>query len=90
MTISKNQNREYLLRINYTSRRKQKMNEEKKKDLPVFSQYIAAQLLLNGFRLHNISRNHKYNDKTVFYFRDCKEVRDIIEKVKKDLVKTEM
>ena len=40
-------------------------NEQwKKKDLPVFSQGIAAHLLMRGHRLFSIARNHKYNGKT--------------------------
>ena len=58
------------------------MNEDRKKDLPVFSQGIAAHLLLRGHRLLAIARNHKYNDKTVFYFRDNKDVRDDIDEIK--------
>ena len=63
------------------------MNNERKKDLPVFSQGIAAHLLMRGHRLLAIARNHKYNDKTVFYFRDCQEVRDAIEEIKEILSK---
>ena len=66
------------------------MNNERKKYLPVFSQGIAAQLLMRGHRLLGIARNHKYNDKTVFYFRDSQEVRNDIEEIKEILANTEM
>lgn len=66
------------------------MNEERKKDLPVFSQGIAAHLLLRGHRLLAIARNYKYNDKTVFYFRDNQDVRNDIEEIKEILASTEM
>lgn len=66
------------------------MNNERKKDLPVFSQGIAAHLLMRGHRLLAIARNHKYNDKTVFYFRDCEEVRKDLEEIKEILANTEM
>ena len=65
------------------------MNNERKKDLPVFSQGIAANLLMRGHRLLAIARNHKYNDKTVFYFRDCEEVRKDLEEIK-EILATDM
>ena len=65
------------------------MNEERKKDVPVFSQGIAAHLLLRGHRLLAIARNHKYNDKTVFYFRDNQDVRKDIEEIK-EILATDM
>ena len=65
------------------------MNNERKKDLPVFSQGIAAHLLMRGHRLLAIARNYKYNDKTVFYFRDCKEVRKDLEEIK-EILATDM
>ena len=65
------------------------MNNERKKDLPVFSQGIAAHLLMRGHRLLAIARNHKYNDKTVFYFRDCEEVRKDLEEIK-EMLATDM
>ena len=65
------------------------MNNERKKDLPVFSQAIAAHLLMRGHRLLAIARNHKYNDKTVFYFRDCEEVRKDLEEIK-EILATDM
>lgn len=66
------------------------MNKERKKDLPVYSQGIAAHLLLRGHRLFGIAKNHKYNDKTVFYFRDCEEVRKDLEEIKEMLTNTTM
>ena len=66
------------------------MNNERKTDIPVFSQGIAAHLLMRGHRLLAIARNHKYNDKTVFYFRDCEEVRKDLEEIKEILANTEM
>lgn len=66
------------------------MNEERKNDLPVFSQGIAAHLMLRGHRLLSIARNYKYNDKTVFYFRDNQDVRDDIERIKEVLANAEM
>ena len=65
------------------------MNNERKKDLLVFSQGIAAHLLMRGHRLLAIARNHKYNDKTVFYFRDCEEVRKDLEEIK-EILATDM
>ena len=65
------------------------MNNERKKDLPVFSQGIAAHLLMRGHRLLAIARNHKYNDKTVFYFKDCEEVRKDLEEIK-EILATDM
>ena len=65
------------------------MNNERKKDLPVFSQGIAARLLMRGHRLLAIARNHKYNDKTVFYFKDCEEVRKDLEEIK-EILATDM
>lgn len=65
------------------------MKNERKKDLPVFSQGIAAHLLMRGHRLLAIARNHKYNDKTVFYFRDCEEVRKDLEEIK-EILATDM
>ena len=65
------------------------MNNERKKDLPVFSQGIAAHLLMRGHRLLAIARNYKYNDKTVFYFRDCEEVRKDLEEIK-EILATDM
>ena len=65
------------------------MNNERKKDLPVFSQGIAAHLLMRGHRLLAIARNHKYNDNTVFYFRDCEEVRKDLEEIK-EILATDM
>ena len=65
------------------------MNNERKKDLPVFSQGIAAHLLMRGHRLLAIARNHKYSDKTVFYFRDCEEVRKDLEEIK-EILATDM
>ena len=65
------------------------MNNERKKHLPVFSQGIAAHLLMRGHRLLAIARNHKYNDKTVFYFRDCEEVRKDLEEIK-EILATDM
>lgn len=61
--------------------------ENRKKDLPVYSQRIAGYLMLYGYRLYNVSKNTKYNDKNVFYFRDCPEVRDAIETIKETLSK---
>ena len=65
------------------------MNNERTKELPVFSQGIAAHLLMRGHRLLAIARNHKYNDKTVFYFRDCEEVRKDLEEIK-EILATDM
>ena len=65
------------------------MNNERKKDLPVFRKGIAAHLLMRGHRLLAIARNHKYNDKTVFYFRDCEEVRKDLEEIK-EILATDM
>ena len=33
--------------------------EEKKKDLPVFSRNVAANLLLRGFDMYNVRKNTK-------------------------------
>ena len=52
---------------------------EEQKELPVFSQRIAGHLMIRGFRLHGIKRNRKFNEKNVFYFKDCQEVRQAIE-----------
>lgn len=62
---------------------------EEKKELPVFSQRIAGSLMIRGFRLHGIARNRKYNEKNVFYFKDCLEVRQAIEEIKENLAKAE-
>ena len=61
--------------------------ENRKKDLPVYSQRIAGYLMLYGHRLYNVTQNTKYNDNNVFYFRDCQEVRDAIEEIKEILSK---
>lgn len=66
------------------------MSEERKRDLPVFSQGIAAHLMLRGHRLLAIARNYKYIDKTVFYFRDNQDVRNDIEEIKEILANTKM
>ena len=66
------------------------MYEERKKDLPVFSQRIAGNLLLMGFKLYNVAKNTKYDGKTVFYFRDCQEVRNAIEQLNENLTNTDM
>lgn len=63
--------------------------EERKNDLPIFSHYIAGNLLLMGHKMYNMSKNKKFPDKNVFYFRDCQEVRDAVEKLKKDLANKE-
>lgn len=63
---------------------------EEKKELPVFSQRIAGNLMIRGFRLHGIARNRKYAEKNVFYFKDCQEVRQAIEEIKENLAKVEM
>ena len=55
--------------------------EEKKKDLPVFSRNVAANLLLRGFDMYNVRKNTKYPNRSVFYFRDCQEVRDAIDEI---------
>lgn len=61
------------------------LQEEKKKDIPIFSQYIAGNLLLMGHKMYNMSKNTKFPDKNVFYFRDCQEVREAVEQLKEDL-----
>ena len=55
--------------------------EKKKKDLPVFSRNVAANLLLKGFDMYNVRKNTKYPNRSVFYFRDCQEVRDAIDEI---------
>ena len=62
---------------------------EEKKELPVFSQRIAGSLMIRGFRLHGIARKRKYNEKNVFYFKDCPEVRQAIEEIRENLAKAE-
>ena len=64
------------------------MFEEEKRELPVFSQRIAGALMYNGYRLHGTARNYKHPEKNVFYFKDCQEVRNIIDRVKKELAKS--
>ena len=70
--------REYIIKQwkgdNYTMK-------EKKKDLPVFSRNVAANLLLRGFDMYNVRKNTKYPNRSVFYFRDCQEVRDAIDEI---------
>ena len=66
------------------------MYEERKKDLPVFSQRVAVNLMLMGFKIYNVSKNKKFEDKNVFYFRDCQEVRQAIEQINGNLTNTEM
>ena len=63
--------------------------KERKKDLPVFSQRVAANLMLMGFKMYNISKNTKFPEKNVFYFRDCPDVRQAIEQIKENLAKQE-
>ena len=43
------------------------MYEERKKDLPVFSQRVASNLMLMGFKLYNVAKNKKFEGKNVFY-----------------------
>ena len=60
------------------------MYGNKKKDFPIYSSFIAAHLLLNGFKMYGVAKNTKYNDKTVFYFKDCQEVRNAVEEIKRN------
>ena len=66
------------------------MYKERKKDLPVFSQRVASNLMLMGFKLYNVAKNKKFEGKNVFYFRDCQEVRQAIEKINGNLTDTDM
>lgn len=61
---------------------------EEQKELPVFSQRIAGHLMIRGFRLHGIKRNRKFNEKNVFYFKDCQEVRQAIEEIREILAQS--
>ena len=78
VSFLKYKKREYIIKQwkgdNYTM-------EEKKKDLPVFSRNVAANLLLRGFDMYNVRKNTKYPNRSVFYFRDCQEVRDAIDEI---------
>ena len=59
--------------------------EERKNDLPVFSRNVAGKLLLMGYNMYNVRKNTKYPNKSVYYFRDCQEVRNAIEKINSNL-----
>jgi hypothetical protein len=56
------------------------MNSEK--NFVVFSQRLAATLMLGGCKLHKVSPSKEDNSKNVFFFDDNEKVRELVREYK--------
>lgn len=44
----------------------------------IYSQKMAAKLMLKGFILQGMEKNSKYQNKNIFYFNDTEELRKVM------------
>lgn len=54
------------------------------KDVVIFSNKLANELIENGFNIKRVGLNKKDNKETIFYFENTGEIRDYL-KVNKNI-----
>lgn len=47
----------------------------------IYSQKVAAKLMLKGFVLIGMGKNHKKEDKNTFYFKDSDELKKALNEI---------
>jgi hypothetical protein len=52
-----------------------KINNLRRFNMVIYSQKMAAKLMLKGFILQGMEKNSKYPNKNIFYFNDTEELK---------------